>query len=332
MGDLGKLTEGSILDTKNITASIDNIKNTVSENTIKATESIKNVISNFNDKTVIIGLIIVILLALLVSYSLYYLVANNIFQEIKYIVPQTKVPVFANQKSIIPAVFPVTANGQNRTYTFWIYINDITKYNGSYKHVFHVGSGNDNVTTASPYIFLDSKENKMYVRFALTQGNTDSYSSGSSLQNIANISPVDLANYMIQGIVIPYIPLQRWVHVGIVVSTTSTGGTITCYVDGDLSISHTNGDVSDVPGATVNDNKLKLQNLVLDTSGIVTAGGSLLDPVGVGFSGLISKITTYNYALNQYDIYKDYNEGPIDSLMAKLGLGMYGVRSPIYQL
>ena len=70
MGDLGKLTEGSILDTKNITDSFDNIKNTVSENTIKATQSIKNVISNFNDKTVIIGLIVVILVAILVSYLL----------------------------------------------------------------------------------------------------------------------------------------------------------------------------------------------------------------------------------------------------------------------
>jgi hypothetical protein len=170
----------------------------------------------------------------------------------------------------------------------------------------------------------------MYIRFASTSAASDSYPTGNTMQNLANISPNDLANYMQQGIVIPYIPLQRWVHIGIVVSSTSTGGTITCYVDGDLSISHANGDTPDVSGG--NNGTLKLQNLVLDTSGIITAGGTLLDPMGVGFSGLISKISTYNYSLNQYDIYKDYNEGPIDSLMAKLGLGMYGVRSPIYQL
>ena len=32
------------------------------------------------------------------------------------------------------------------------------------------------------------------------------------------------------------------------------------------------------------------------------------------------------------DIYNDYNAGPIDSIFAKLGLGLYGVRNPIYKI
>ena len=40
----------------------------------------------------------------------------------------------------------------------------------------------------------------------------------------------------------------------------------------------------------------------------------------------------YNYDLNDRDIYNDYNEGPIDNLLAKLGLGAYGIRSPVYKI
>ena len=40
----------------------------------------------------------------------------------------------------------------------------------------------------------------------------------------------------------------------------------------------------------------------------------------------------FNYDLNDRDIYNNYNEGPIDGFLAKLGLGAYGVRSPIYRI
>jgi hypothetical protein len=54
--------------------------------------------------------------------------------------------------------------------------------------------------------------------------------------------------------------------------------------------------------------------------------------IGPGFYGLLSSFTSYNYELNQQDIYSIYNDGPITGFLAKLGLGAYGVRSPVYKL
>jgi len=318
MEELGKKLEGSILDTNKLTDTFNTVKNSVSDTTVKATENIKNIISDYgSDKTIIIGLIAVVIVAFIVSYGLYYLISNNIFKNSRYIVDQTKLPIFANERAKIPIVYPLTNNGTRRSYTFWIYINDMNKYNGLYKHVLHIGDDNSSPKDSSPYIFLDKTENKMYVTFATKD------STISSL-DIVNLSPTDRDTLLRHGITIPYIPLQRWVHVAIVINTASIGTNITCYVDGDYSVSASDG----TNGTEQKDYK----GLLIDKTGYLIVGGSPFDKAGNGFSGLISKFSTYNYDLNQKDIYNDYNEGPIDSLLARLGLGMYGVRSPVYKL
>lgn len=131
---------------------------------------------------------------------------------------------------------------------------------------------------------------------------------------------------MQQGIVIPYIPLQRWVHVAIVVNENSNGGTIVAYVDGDISKIVTTGEIRE------NGTSLVLRNLELDKMGDLYVGGSYDSLFGIGFSGLISKVTLYNYDLNDKDIYKDYNEGPLSGFLSSLGLSNYGLRSPIYKI
>lgn len=209
----------------------------------------------------------------------------------------------------------------------------MNKYSGLYKHVLHVAnSTNDSISSGSPYIFLDKTQNSLYVRFGINSSattNPDSMSNKSTMQGISNISSVDLSAYMQQGILIPYIPLQRWVHVAIVVNTTINGSTIICYIDGDLSITKADGEKIKIDN---NDITVNYKGLSIDQSGNLVIGGAPFDVNGNGFSGLISKFTTFNYDLNQYDIYKNYNEGPVDNLLAKLGLGMYGVRSPVYKL
>lgn len=330
---MAEVENKSLLNIDDLKNSFNSVKNSITDTSVNAANNIKNMVNNTNDTTIIIGLIIVILVAAIISYTIYYIISNNLFKNVKYIVPKTKVPVFANQKSVIPINIPITENGQRRTYTFWMYINDMNKYSGLYKHVLHVANAtNDTITSASPYIFLDKTQNKLYVRFGINTPSSSSTDSmnGATLLSVSNISDNQLLNYMKQGIIIPYIPLQRWVHIAIVINTTVSGSTITCYVDGDLSIS--NSDRADFNITDVLKEKVNYQNLSIDQTGNLIIGGSSFDGNGNGFSGLVSKFTTYNYDLNQYDIYKDYNEGPVDNLLAKLGLGMYGVRNPIYKL
>lgn len=306
--DSMKSSLGSVTSSLGSISSIQNIN----------TEDVKSVFSN----KIYIGLIIVIVVSVVIAYLLYLYITKSIFNQSKVLIEGTKRPIVCNKLTKIPIKeFNKSGNGKRRTFTFWIYIHDLNKYKGSYKHVFHIGESGE-IKNASPYIFLDKNENKLYVRFAAIDDDSMGTDNRSSVQNMSDDV---LSTFMKQGIVIPYIPIQRWVHIAIVVNENSNGGNIIAYVDGDISKIATTGDISQ-------GSNLKISNLNLDKMGDLYAGGSFESASGPGFSGLISKVTMYNYDLNNKDIYDDYNKGPLDGLLASLGITNYGLRSPIYKI
>lgn len=302
---------------------INTVKEKASEVTEAVTETAKKTIDYYTSKaTVIFGLVFVILLCIFVSYGLYILISTSLFNQSRLIIEGTKVPILCNasNKFTIES-FNSSGNGKRRSYTFWIYINDLNKYPGLYKNVWSIGDQKD-IRNASPYIFMDTNENKLYVRFASVK--EDSFKE--TLNSVQNMTQIQLNQFMQQGIVIPYVPIQRWVHIAIVVNENSNGGTIVAYVDGDISKIVTTGEIRE------NGTRLNLSNLDLDRKGDLNVGGSSDSLFGVGFSGLISKISMYNYDLNDKDIYNDYNEGPLSGFLSSLGLANYGLRSPIYRI
>jgi hypothetical protein len=193
-------------------------------------------------------------------------------------------------------------------------------YNGSYKHVWHIDSSSSSIKSASPFVFLDAYQNKMYFRFASLNG--DNFVDVSSVQNL---TPTQLNTFMQQGIEIPYIPMQRWVHIAVVVNENANGGTVVAYVDGDISKIVSTGEL-------INGSSIKVNNLDLDKMGDLHVGGTFEGNIGPGFSGLISKVTLFNYDLNDKDIYNDYNKGPLSGFLSSLGLANYGLRNPIYKI
>jgi hypothetical protein len=294
-------------------------------------ENAKNAIMNYPNKTaVLFGLAFVILLCVIVALALYWLVARTIFNQSKVVIAQTKIPVLCNKYTKYGIEnYNKSGNGKRRTYTFWIYINDLNKYSGSYKHVWHIGD-TDNITKGSPYVFLDRYENKLYVRFGSVTEGDDTFkrylSTRTSPTSVQNLNQQDFLEYMRQGIEIPYVPLQRWVHVAVVVNENTNGGTMTAYIDGELS------KIVSTQDRSGSGSDSSFNGLDLDKTGDLHIGGAFDSPLGPGFSGLIAKVTMFNFDLNTKDIYKDYNEGPMDGLLASLGLSNYGVRSPVYRI
>jgi hypothetical protein len=309
-----------------------NALNKTDEITKQVTDNAKKAIGYYTSKTtVVLGLIFVILLCFFVAFGLYVLISQSIFNQSKLVIPGTKVPIVCNSYTKYSIEnFNKSGNGKRRSYTFWIYINDLNKFNGSYKHVFHIGDTPGDITKASPYVFLDKFENKLYVRFAST--GTDTYTAmgiyPNPTKNVQNFNTNDQKNSFVeQGIEVPYVPIQRWVHIAIVVNENTNGGTIAAYVDGDLSKIVTTNDILEGGGS------VKVRDLDLDRMGDLHVGGSISsDSIGVGFSGLISKVTMFNYDLNDRDIIANYNEGPLDGFLSSLGLANYGLRSPIYKI
>jgi hypothetical protein len=311
---------GDIVETVKDTTS--GIQKSAKEMTNKISDGMSDFDKHPNKMLVIGGLLFVLLVCVIVAYGLYSFISVSVFNQSKIVFEKTKIPVLCNKYSKFDITnFNTTGNGKRRSYTFWMYIHDLNKYNGSYKHVFHIGDSGD-IRRASPYVFLDSTENKLYFRFGALENDTFTKSYAS----VQNLSVSELHEFMQQGIVIPYIPLQRWVHVAVVVNENSNGGSIVAYVDGDISKITSSGDL------TSNGKVVQISNLNLDKMGTLEVGGSFESSLGPGFSGLISKVSTYNYDLNSKDIYADYNQGPLNGVLSKLGLGNYGLRSPIYEI
>jgi hypothetical protein len=311
-------------------SALDKFKDMFSDATDSVSKSYSNMSSGqgyFSENNLYIGLFLVIVICLLIAYFLYYFITTKLFLNIRQIVDETRIPLICTEKRRFDFDIKTTGNGERRSYTFWIYIHDMNKYSGSYKNVFNIQASKNNTEPykASPFVFLDKTDNKMYVRFSNTTN------SDNNIINFNNITEASMKKFMNSGIVIPYIPLQRWVHVAIICNANSYKNYIYAYIDGDLVSTTSNNEKDKYLGDT-DDTRKNLTKLDINVGGIVNIGGELNSSEGPGFSGLISKLSTFNYELNQRDVYNDYYWGPIGNILARIGLGMYGFRNPIYKL
>lgn len=310
-----------------------------------ASDSIRGLYeTSFNNNTLFIGLFAVIVFTILIAYLLYTYLGSQLFAKIKSVVSDTKVPVVGTKLNKFTADLAKNANGSRKSFSFWIYINDLNKYKGQFQTVCAVSSDGDNaynIESCSPLIFLDKTNNSMFIRF--TKLDDKEYNSKFDKQLGNNIN---LHNVLQTGISINYIPLQRWVHITIVCNSNTFKTTLYAYVDGELVKTISDNDEFKLPGyenyygkglnqldQTKSENKVILNNINLNMTGYLYVGNNKdSSGLGPGFSGLLASFTTFNYELNQQDIYNIYNDGPITGFLAKIGLGSYGVRSPVYKL
>lgn len=331
-------------------------------------------LSSPENRKVLMFMVIGIAVSFVVAYILYWIINKTISQQQSYLIPESKIPLdvrSANPVHFSGSKIPPSGNGYRSSTSFWIFINDATVNSGSMiRHVLHRGKQSDLPGTANPYIHLDPVSNKMYVTYtATTIGNTFSSTvngsavdytqsgssapagngplnaSGTAVQAGGTQTPAEIA-FMnaVRGIQIPYIPLQRWVHVAIVVNEDAIiGGSISAYVDAELVNTVTSSSTLPVlynnkttlnptPVALTPPPVFNITDVNLDYQGDVYLGGAIGSPLGPGFSGMLSMISFYNYDLNANDVYQIYKKGPVDNLLSQLGLPAYGIQSPIYKI
>ena len=251
-------------------------------------------------------------------------------------IPGSDVPLFCNELTELAFTQKLeNGNGNKRTYCFWIYIFNINSNAGQYRHVAHISNEENNnkiPRNASPYIMLDKNKNSLHIRFALKSEieklcssdlNNLNYPAESGIRSFKSCTVNGGPTYT-TGFTIDYIPIQRWVHVGFVINDIG-GGSITTYIDGNIyeKLDRNSG----------LEGNFRLEKLNLNCEGSLIVGGEDSgDPVPFGFSGLLSKFTVFNYDLNKNDMYKEYHNGPINGMLASLGIGAYGLRNPVYKL
>jgi hypothetical protein len=332
----------------NVSKGLESARETITASVSKGSEAITAASAKYG-LFVLVGIVIAAVL-LLIGYLLYVYLSSRLTNKLTILIPESQIPRKGSEVSRLEGgAIPPASNGKRMTISFWIYIYDINKYAASeeLRHVLHVGD--ENPIGASPSVYLDGTLNKLYIRFDKRTGtpthletrireirNTATldaeakdagYIQGSTIK-YHDALHIDLAT---RGIVIDYVPLQRWVHVSIVVNETVNKGYISAYLDSELVKSLSSSDK-----ITLSDGKrlnISYQDLNLGKSGDVYIGGDLYNEnIPKGFSGIVSKILVSNYDLNGQEVKKLYMQGPVDNLTSKLGLPAYGVRSPIYRV
>lgn len=352
---------------------VSELKEQVSEKMDSAASSLKGMFSNFDGKralSIALTVLVVLVVAAIVALTLWYIMKKRTLKTTSHLLPESKVPLMGTDYTKLKgADIPRSYNGKRMTISFWVYIHDVDRYKGIYRHILH--RGDKSVQSASPLIFLDKNSNRMHIRFEhhdkvtndlsmsvpfdrsfkgpiVTTDNTSSSVFTGTIDDLDHALTLDLAT---RGITLDYIPIQRWVHVAIVVNEEVNGGMIYAYLDGEMvkqeisgkavvfetKVTVTTLDASGDETAAATETTIisvpkKYQDMNLDKPGDVYVGGSSVEDVGPGFSGLVSNIFFANQDLNASDIYKIYEAGPVDNLAAKLGLPAYGVRSPIYRM
>jgi len=322
------------------------------EAAVASVETVKNFSAKYGI-TVFFSILIAAAI-LFTAYFLYVYISGILANKIVWIVPETKVPTLGNVYTRASGDgIPTTLNGARMTFMFWVYINDINKYAGNnYRHVLH--RGEEDPATASPVVMLDKSVNKLYIRFTSNKSDdtTNSMKWTDIIQNSKkSIAPTCVAavctaaettlinavtdehaiikDLSTHGIVVDYIPLQRWVHVAVVVNETVNRGNIDLYMDGELVKTISSAESATVNGVSYN---YSFQQMNLTKKGDIWRGGNASGTYGPGFSGLTGKVGFTNFDMNAREIYQEYLKGPMDNLTSKLGLPAYGVRSPLYRL
>ena len=304
-----------------------------------------------NSSTSIYFIIILLVLAGIVCYILYYIIVDNVIYQKRMLLSGTEVPLLCtklNKFSITDIL--ESGNGNKRTYCFWIYILETNNTESNKNIAYIIDPKNADITNynmkkSSLCIRLSNNSNSIQIRFGNTETNATDPDAVVNLSASDNIfltksygtSP-DTKKY-ICGVEIEYIPIQRWVHVGVVLKDNyysgpeqNGNGSITIYIDGNFIKTLDNKNKKDYSyylDAILDTNKFELEH-----TGHIYIGG-YESPTGtspLGFSGLLSRFTIFNYDLNRNDIFKEYVSGPIKGGLSSFGLSAYGIRSPIYKL
>lgn len=291
----------------------------ISKSVTGAPQKMKEAVVSYIKESWIVLLIVfsMILLVVIVIY-IFYIVKKNHLQKVTL---HPEVLNLAN-RSLVPYIISdtdatlSTVNGQEFSYSMWLFLANTYDITSDHKLVLQRGNSSGSRSTfsnnTSPVVALDKSSNSMFIGVSTTsvvQSNTLSqiFAKDSATQKYTS-------GYVIVNI--PYIPLQRWVNVIVVVRDMN----MYIYLDGDI---YSIASVSDLNTTTST-----RRHTIRGTSGDISLGDSL-NPVG----GYASYTQFFNYALTQKDVTSIYQNGPSKkSWLSILGLGNYAVRTPLYKL
>ena len=236
------------------------------------------------------GIIVLIVIVFLLIQYVVYLYGNKNINEPMLIPGPTNISSLS--KPFSGNLLPMSKNGAEFAYSFWIMINDWNFNYGKPKCIFFRSTENVNdFTIAAPSVWLYPNENKLMVRVSTLQGDVEydnvtfagakNGGGGSCNPKFSGKTPSTTTACDISNI-----PLQKWVHV----TVSMWNRLLDIYMNGKLVRSCV------LPGVPVTDAS-KLAYLHVGR--------------GDTYNGYISRLKYYNRAVTAAEVYDTYVEGPL---------------------
>ena len=217
----------------------------------------------------------------------------------------------SSQIVISQSSIPATVNGQEFSFSMWLYLVDFVSTNDGPQLIFMRSSDGTTVGTANPIVAFDGSTNKLYVSIRTNQ-------------SVIPTTPTDFYKPQVSKYLtatIDYFPLQRWVNVIGVLKDDS----LSLYMNGYL---YTVVNVVDL----MSNDPAAARPVFSSSTGNLYVGATSVQ--GVRDSrAYITQFNYYNFAVTPTTIQTVYKTGPSSTtFFAKLGLAGYGLRSPIYRV
>jgi hypothetical protein len=251
-------------------------------------------------------LITVILILVAITYIVYRIRRSDL-QSVTIVKNPYRLFEQARVREFDSNKLPITLNGQEFTFSFWVYIASLTPASGP-RLIFMRSTDDQSLGTASPLVFLDSTSNRMH--FAVRTN------IAARLPNLS--AAINGSEYGYANAVVDYVPLQRWVNYVM----TVRDNLLSVYQDGDI---YTVENVRELrrTGSTA-------RPVFSGLNGSVFIGKI---PGTYEIRGFIARLQFFNYALMQRDVKSLYREGPSPyNIMSRFGIDEYGIRSPVYKV
>lgn len=273
--------------------------------------------SNNANLFVTLAVLVVIALIVIIIYIIYQVQKRNLKSVNILGSPRKLFDLDGDDQDFEDSKMVPTMNGQEFTYTFWLYLLDFDETTERPRMVFMRGSNAPELEGASPVVFMDGGTNRLYI--TITTNRTAEGDDGQ-IETLTHLLPGSNINKKVLTAVVEYVPLQRWVNI----TFTLQDNLLTVYQDGDM---YTVKNVHDLWDKETSGERPAFSGTRGDLHLGPTENNSDL------INGYLSGLKFYNYALMQNDAKSIYNAGPVtNGWLEKLGISRYGVQAPIYKI
>lgn len=232
---------------------------------------------------------------------------------------------------------PKPAVGREYTYSFWLYIDELTQTDNNNKLLFYRGA-KDSITNANTVVMMDGLENRLYFMIqtegsslpTLVNGDIRPFITGNLFKDMTTSTQTNANKYIIMEV--DYVPVQRWVNIICVVDNKI----ITLFMDGEIYSVKTTDELKAIRKPDLDSaGNPKPYNLVINKqSDDIFVGKNTINNKQT-LNGYLSKLEFMNYAISLNQVKTSYNRGPLSgnsgNFLPSMGIN-YGVRSPLYKL